>query len=153
MKLKVATGKFEVKTIGIKKRKAKKYRCRICKEVVDTIGERNRHMSEEHGLNEFKCGQCGEKFETENSLKRHEKIYEEGVKVIKCDNKDCDKTFLHESQKKRHILMHTEEPKYHCPSKDCVNRKGFKSFSDYKMHMDTHSGENGSARSKGVTVP
>ena len=64
MKLKVATGKFEVKTIVIKKRKAKKYRYSICKEVVGTIGERNRHMSEEHGLNEFKCGQCREKFET-----------------------------------------------------------------------------------------
>ena len=38
-KIKVGTGKFEVKTIGIKKGRAKKYRCRICTDVVDTIGE------------------------------------------------------------------------------------------------------------------
>ena len=137
-KVKMDSGQFEVKTIGLKKRRPKKYRCRICKDV-DSIGERNRHMAEKHDLNEFKCGKCDQKFKTENSLKRHEKIHNEGVKLLKCD--ECNKTFLHESQRKRHKLSHTEAVTYHCPSKDCVNRRGFKSFSDYRMHMDTHLGE------------
>ena len=146
-KIKMGSGDFEVKTIGLKKRRPKKYRCRICKEVVDSIGERNRHMAEVHNLNEFKCGDCDQKFQTENSLKRHEKIHVKGVKILKCDQ--CDKTFLHESQRKRHMMTHTEEVKYHCPSKDCAKRKGFKSLSDYRMHMDTHSGETFPCKEKG----
>ena len=138
-KIEIGGGDFEVKTIGLRKRRPKKYRCRICKEVVESIGERNRHMAEVHNLNEFKCGDCDQKFETENSLKRHEKIHVKGVKLLKCDQ--CDQTFLHESQRKRHMMTHSEEVKYHCPSKDCAKRKGFKSLSDYRMHMDTHSGE------------
>ena len=138
-KVKMGSGEFEVKMIGLKKRRPKKYRCHICKEVIDSIGERNRHMAEQHDMNEFKCGKCDQKFKTENSLKRHEKVHDEGVKLLKCDK--CDKTFLHESQRKRHKLTHTQQVKYHCLSKDCVNRKGFKSFSDYRMYMDTHLGE------------
>ena len=138
-KIEIGGGDFEVKTIGLRKRRPKKYRCRICKEVVESIGERNRHMAEVHNLNEFKCGDCDQKFETENSLKRHEKIHVKGVKLLKCDQ--CDQTFLHESQRKRHMMTHSEEVKYHCLSKDCAKRKGFKSLSDYRMHMDTHSGE------------
>ena len=61
-KVKMSTGQFEVKTIGLRKRRPKKYRCRICKDVVDSVGERNRHMAEKHGLNEFKCRQYDEKF-------------------------------------------------------------------------------------------
>ena len=138
-KIKMGSGDFEVKTIGLKKRRPKKYRCRICREVMDSIGERNRHMAEVHNLNEFKYGDCDQKFEMENSLKRHEKIHVKGVKLLKCDQ--CDQKFLHESQRKRHMMTHTEEVKYKCPSKDCAKRKGFKSLSDYRMHMDTHSGE------------
>ena len=103
-KIKMGSGDFEVKTIGLKKRRPKKYRCRICNEVLDSIGERNRHMAEVHNLNEFKCGDCDHKFEMENSLKRHEKIHVKGVKILKCD--ECDKTFLHESQRKRHMMTH-----------------------------------------------
>ena len=77
-KIKMGSGDFEVKTIGLKKRRPKKYRCRICNEVVDSIRERNRHMVEVHNLNEFKCGDCDQKFETENSLKRHKKIHVKG---------------------------------------------------------------------------
>ena len=121
-KIKLSSGEFEVKTIGLRKRRPKKYRCRICKDVVDSIGERNRHMAEKHGMNEFKCEKCDKKFETENSLKRHEKIHEEGVKILKCD--ECDETFIHESQRKRHKLTHTEAVTYHCPSKDCTKKKG-----------------------------
>ena len=146
-KIKMGNGDFEVKTIGLKKRRPKKYRCRICKEVVDSIGERNRHMAEVHNMNEFKCGDCDQKFETENSLKRHEKIHVKGVKILECD--ECEKTFLHESQRKRHMMTHTEEVKYHCPLKDCAKRKGFKSLSDYRMHMDTHSGEKFPCKEKG----
>ena len=146
-KIKMGSGNFEVKMIGLKKRRPKKYRYRICKQVVDSIGERNRHMAKVHNLSEFKCGDYDQKFETENSLKRHKKIHVKGVKVLKCDQ--CDKTFLHESQRKRHMMMHTEEVKYHCPSKDCAKRKGFKSLSDYRMHMDTHSGETFPCKEKG----
>ena len=143
----MGSGDFEVKTIGLKKRRPKKYRCCICNKVMDSIGERNRHMAEVHNMNEFKCGDCDQKFEMENSLKRHEKIHVKGVKLLKCD--ECDKTFLHESQRKRHMMTHTEEVKYHCLSKDCAKRKGFKSISDYRMHMDTHSGETFPCKEKG----
>ena len=89
-KVKMTIGQFEVKTIGLEKRRPKKYRCRICKDVVDSIGERNRHMAEKHGLNEFKCRQCDEKFEMENSLERHKKVHNETVKFLKCEGEECE---------------------------------------------------------------
>ena len=46
-------------------------------------------------------------------------------------------------------MTHTEEVKYHCPSKDFAKRKGFKSLSNYRMHMDTHSGETFPCKEKG----
>ena len=73
VKVKMSTGQFEVKTIGLKKRGAKKYWCHICKDIVDSIGDRNRHMAEKHNLNDFKYGKYDEKFEMENLLKRHKK--------------------------------------------------------------------------------
>ena len=79
-------------------------------------------MPELHNLNEFKCGNCDQKFKTQNSLKTHKKIYVEGVKLLKCDQ--CNKQLLHERQRKRHMMTPTEEVKYHCPSKDCAKKKG-----------------------------
>ena len=74
-KIKMGSGDLEVKNIRLRKRILKKYRCHICREVMYFIGERNRYMAEVHNLNEFKCGDCDQKFEMENSLKRHEKIH------------------------------------------------------------------------------
>ena len=98
IKVRTPGGTFEMKTIGIKKRKPKKFRCRICSMLLNTVGERNHHMANVHNLKEFKYDQCEEKFETENSLNRHKKAHDEGAELIKCGY--CPKKFLYNLQKK-----------------------------------------------------
>ena len=65
-------------------------------------------------VDQFKCEDCGDTFEMVKFVLKAHKIHVEGVKLIKCDK--CDKTFLHESQKKRRVLTHMEDAKYHCSS-------------------------------------
>ena len=93
IKVKTAGGTFEMKTIGIKKRKPQKYRCRICIILLNTVMECNHHIAEVHNLKGFKCDEC-----EENSLNRHKKAHNEGTEMIKCGY--CPKKFLHNSQKK-----------------------------------------------------
>ena len=127
-------GTFKVVTIGIKRRKLKKYRCNVCKDLFNSIGERNNHLREKHDLKEFKCPEenCGKVFTTENSLKRHS--HEHGKdgkepKLLKCP--ECLMTFVHESQLKRHATSHSDDVKYSCLLKLSKDRKGFKNLSDY----------------------
>ena len=96
-------------------------------------------MADIHNLKEFKCDQCEEKFETENSLNRHKKAHDEGAEMIKCGY--CPQKFLHNSQKKCHKLTHSSNTKYHCLSALCKDRRGFKNLSGYNMHMQSHSRE------------
>ena len=137
-------GAFKVVTIGIKRRKPKKYRCNVCKDLFNSIGDRNAHLREKHDLKEFKCPEenCRKIFTTENSLKRHS--HEHGKdgkepKLLKCPS--CPMTFVHESQLKRHSTSHSDDTKYRCLFRICKDRKGFKNLSDYNRHMDTHKGD------------
>ena len=135
---------FKVVTIGIKRRKLKKYRCNVCKDLFNSIGERNNHLREKHDLKEFKCPEenYGKVFTTENSLKRHS--HEHGKdgkepKLLKCP--ECPMTVVHESQLKQHATSHSDDVKYRCLLKLCKDRKGFKNLSDYNRHMETHKGD------------
>ena len=125
-------GKFKVVTIGIKRHKPKKYRCNVCTDLFNSIGERNNHLREKHDLKEFKCPEenCGKIFTTENSLKRHS--HEHGKdgkepKLLKCQ--DCPMTFIHDSQLKHHATSHSDDVKYRCLLGLCKDRKGFKNLS------------------------
>ena len=79
-------GAFKVVTIGIKRRKPKKYRCNVCKDLFNSIGERNAHLREKHNLKEFKCPEenCGKIFTTENSLKRPQRSMAKTEKSTSC---------------------------------------------------------------------
>ena len=121
-------GAFKIVTIGIKRCKPKKYRCNVCKDLFNSIGERNTHLREKHDLKEFKCPEenCGKIFTTENSLRRHS--HEHGKdgkepKLLKCP--DCPMTFVHESRLKRHSTSHSDDVKYRCLLRLCKERKGF----------------------------
>ena len=137
-------GAFKVVTIGIKRRKPKKYRCNVCTDLFNSIGERNNHLREKHDLKEFKCPEenCGKIFTMENSLRRHS--HEHGKdgkepKLLKC--LDCPMTFVHESQLKHHATSHSDDVKYKCLLGLYKERKGFKNLSDYNRHMETHKGD------------
>ena len=137
-------GEFKVVTIGIKRCKPKKYRCNVCTDLFNSIGERNNHLREKHDLKGFKCPEenCGKIFTTENSLRRHS--HEHGKdgkepKLLKCP--DCPMTFVHESQLKHHSTSHSDDVKYRCLLRLCKERKGFKNLSDYNRHMETHKGD------------
>ena len=137
-------GAFKIVTIGIKRRKPKKYRCNVCKDLFNSIGERNTHLREKHDLREFKCPKknCGKIFTMENSLKRHSHEHSKDgkePKMLKC--LDCTMTFVHESQLKHHATSHSADTKYRCLLRLCKDRKGFKNLSDYNRHMETHKGD------------
>ena len=137
-------GAFKVVTIGIKRCKPKKYRCNVCTDLFNSIGERNNHLREKHNLKEFKCPEenCGKIFTMENLLRRHS--HEHGKdgkepKLLKCP--DCPMIFVHESQLKHHATSHSDYVKYRCLLRLCKERKGFKNLSDYNRHMETHKGD------------
>ena len=143
--VKGAGGDFKVVTIGIKRRKPKKYWCRVCTELFTTISERNAHLKNDHDLKEFRCEAegCPKVFEMENSLKRHS--HEHGkdgkeLKLLKCDH--CPMTFVHVSQKIQHETSHSEDTNYRCLLSTCTKRKGFKNLSDYNRHRDTQGKPN-----------
>ena len=137
-------GAFKVVTIGIKRRKPKKYRCNVCTDLFNSIGERNNHLREKHDLKEFECTEenCGKIFTMEKSLRRHSHEHGKDGKepnLLKCP--DCRMTFFHESQLKRHATSHSDDVKYRCLLRLCKNRKGFKNLSDYNRHMEIHKGD------------
>ena len=45
-------GAFKVVTIGINRCKLKKYRCNVCMDLFNSIGEKNNHLREKHDLKE-----------------------------------------------------------------------------------------------------
>ena len=137
-------GNWVVRTVGVRRRVARKYKCCACHDKFNSVRERNAHMKKQHGLSGYECAECGKKFETENALARHTKGHN-----IKKDNllicHHCSEVFTHESHLRRHAKVHSEERNYRCLLDVCRTKKaykqGFKEFSDYKRHMTTHSGK------------
>ena len=130
-------GSFEIETVGIKERKKKQFTCTVCKTIFDTIGLRHIHVRDVHGTNELTCYECGDAFDTETSLIRHIEIHKKSKDdLMMCE--ECGKSFLYKSHKTQHMLSHSNEVYFLCPEKECWQKKGFKSLSDYKRHVATH---------------
>ena len=137
VKKKSEMGTFEIETVELKERKGKTFTCTICKCIFDTIGLQHIHVRDIHGTNEMTCYECGEGFDAERSLMTHIQMYEKSKEdLITCE--ECGKSFLYKSHKTRHMLSHSKEVKFFCPEKECRERQGFKSMSDYKCHVATH---------------
>lgn len=60
-------------------------------------------------------------------------------RLFRCTNQDCKKTFLYQSELKRHIQTHSTSRPHVCPHPGCG--KGFKRFDTLQSHYRLHTGE------------
>ena len=139
-KRKTSTGSLQIKTIGIKKRKPNKFKCRDCGLLFDSVKELNAHKRDKH-VKVYKCSRCPKYYDTQIGLAKHLLVHNDSNMKHKCP--ECTQAFPYPSQLTRHLMVHSDEKHYHCPSKTCMEKGGrhYKSRSEYLRHMETHEGD------------
>jgi hypothetical protein len=140
-------GAFHVKTLGVKKAKVqgRDYTCGVCDKKFRKSGDLTQH-GKEHDTS-YTCGVdgCGAKFLTTASLSRHTKLH--GTTLLDCS--ECDMQFAYKSELKVHLLVHTKQRVYQCPSNICQKR--YKTKGEYTRHMATHEGVDYECPEEGCT--
>ena len=116
-----------------KKTSTRKYRCKICGDVLDSVHELTTHHQTNHNI--LYCSICNRAFNNPLSLSRHE--YKHKHKDLKCPK--CDHTFTFESQVKAHMFSHRNNPSFFCIHPNCG--KAFFNESDLTRHSKRHNGK------------
>ena len=116
-----------------KKSTPRKYKCKICGEVLDSVHELTTHHQTNHHI--LYCSMCRKAFNNPLSLSRHE--YEHKHKEHKCTK--CDRTFTFESQVKAHMFSHRSNPSFFCVHPGCD--KVFFNENNLTRHSKRHSGK------------
>ena len=114
-----------------KKTTPRKYRCKICGDVLDSMHELMTHHQTNHNI--LYCSICNRAFNNLLSLSRHE--YEHKHKDLKCLK--CDHTFTFKSQVKAHMFSHQTNPSFFCIHPNCG--KAFFNESDLTRHSKRHN--------------
>ena len=114
-----------------KKSTPRKYRCKTCGDVLDSVHELTTHHQTNHNI--LYCSTCNRAFNNPLSLSRHE--YEHKHKDLKCPK--CDHTFTFESQVKAHMFSHQSNPSFFCVHSNCG--KAFFNESDLTRHSKRHN--------------
>ena len=104
----------------------RKYRCRICSVVLDSVHELTTHHQTNHNI--LYCSICKRAFNNPLFLSRHE--YEHKHKDLQCP--ECDRTFMFESQVKAHMFSHRTNLSFFCVHPNCD--KAFFNESDLTRH-------------------
>ena len=97
----------------MKKSNPRKYRCRMCDQVLDSTHELTTHHQATHNI--LYCSFCSKAFNNLLSLSRHE--YEHQHRSLKC--RKCDGTFTFKSQLKAHQFAHRTKPSFFCVYPNC----------------------------------
>ena len=116
-----------------KKTNPRKYKCKICSVVLDSVHELTTHHQTNHNI--LYCSTCKRAFNNPLSLTRHE--YEHKHKDLQCPK--CDRTFTFESQVKAHMFSHRTKPSFFCVDPNCG--KAFFKESDLTRHSKRHNGK------------
>ena len=128
---------------------ARAFGCSICNVSCPSAVRLSRHMVI-HGTNNigsiYKCQLCSEQFELITALETHVSDVHSVVQPqYQCS--ECDKSFILESQLRRHMRIHTDDA-ITCT----VCFKKFECQSTLKLHMTTHTGERPTAVNDGRFV-
>ena len=125
-------GNFQLRSYKLKKKgtKSRKYACKSCNAVKDSVQELNDHHKRRH--EQVMCGTCKKLFDAPLQLTTH--MYEHYKKTLPCDR--CDQCFTFQSELDRHKIIHRKTPTFKCTKANC-NRWFFKN-QDLNFHLETH---------------
>ena len=108
------------------------FRCGQCGDEFDSLRGYLEHRVYNHMGTE--CWICQKTLSSRKILNRHIKAHT-GEKTFPCDH--CDKVFVTQSERKNHMRLLTMEKSFTCN----LCGKGFKQQSSLDYHMATHSNE------------
>lgn len=113
----------------------KSYSCQVeqCSEVFDKWALLCKHKKTHH-INDYKCDQCDKVFSNETRLKNHSKIHEKSRLLISCPYKDCQRSYLFESNLNNHIKIYHLGQRFICD----VCKAGLSSKQKLIEHMRIH---------------
>ena len=110
--------------------------CDQCGEVFPFEGQLKQHRFKHRTIKSFPCshGGCKRSFFRKNDLKAHVKQHTgPDIKCKFCDYTAKDVRYVHQ-----HERVHSDEPKYRCPS--CS--KGFRFYQQKKRHLCDNANAN-----------
>ena len=95
-------GNFKLRSYRLKKKasKPRKYLCKSCTVVKDSIQELNDHHKRKH--EQVMCGTCNKIFDAPLQLNRH--MYKHYEKTLNCDK--CSQSFTFQSELDKHKIVH-----------------------------------------------
>ncbi|XP_052741352.1 zinc finger protein 699 [Bicyclus anynana] len=112
-----------------------KFKCKLCKEVLQTIDERKLHYLLCHpGRHPFECSECGKSFQYKSSLYMHKQDHLPNKQSYTCSY--CGKVFAKKDSYREHVQIH-EGPRHACSY--CPMR--FVQRSNMLRHERRHTGE------------
>ena len=124
-------GDFKTRSYGLKRRKKpRKFGCKMCDKVCDSIHELNVHHQLNHNI--LYCNICTKAFNNPASLARHKYVHRD----TKFQCADCDQSFPFESSLKSHCVSDRTLSSYFCLHGNCT--KKFKNKGDLTRHVKEH---------------
>ena len=98
---------------NVKPRRKHKFKCPKCQTFCPSVKALNAHFKLHH--HKLQCKDCGKFFLTPGSYKLHTYTHQDGQ--FECAI--CKQTFAFKSKMDQHMHSHTDVRPYHCPKTDC----------------------------------
>ena len=128
----VSTRHFSMKSYKLKRKPEikRRFKCRICPEILDSVQHYNNHCREKHPP--LPCPHCTRSFNAPRHLLRH--LYSHAEIMYECGK--CEKGFAFNCEFMAHKRRHINDNDYVCMKVNCGKR--FKRDSELKAHVKTH---------------
>ncbi|KAG8225583.1 hypothetical protein J437_LFUL002102 [Ladona fulva] len=127
--------------IHIDKGDCEDFRCSNCEKTVSSSRELRKHVTYCEKSKLYACGICDKTFDNEISLKSHMKSHQRKLSQVQYECKKCKKAFKlrknlkgHEKKCKFPDVKREYNGHYICG----VCKDGFKNYSFFRKHFDTH---------------